>query len=92
MNLKQQFDLERSIKNKQEFEQMTKTAEKTKPTKVAKPEVKLTEEEAMKFLMEQQEKERQEIMKDLNDVLQVKHKGKYKLGIRWEFTLVPNQG
>lgn len=61
---------------------MTKTAK-------VKPEVKITEEEAMNFLLEQQEKEKQTIMKDLNDVLVEKHKGKYSLGIRWEFVLMP---
>lgn len=60
-----------------------------KTAKQVKPEVTITEEKAMNFLLEQQEKEKQAIMKDLNDVLVEKHKGKYSLGIRWEFILAP---
>jgi hypothetical protein len=61
---------------------MTKTAKKV-------PEVKITEEEAMNFLLEQQNKEKQEIMTDLDKILTEKYKGKYSLGIRWEFVLMP---
>lgn len=61
----------------------------SKQVKKLKPEVKITEEEATKFLLEQQEKEKQEIFKDIDVLLKEKYQGKYSLGIRWAFDLFP---
>lgn len=80
MNLKQQFDLERAIKNKQEFEQMRKTA------KQVKPEVKITEEEATKILQEVEQKKFEACQKELAEVL-TKHG--YQISVQAQPILVP---
>lgn len=77
MTLKQQFDLERSIKNKQEFEKMTKTAKKV-PV--------LTEEAATKILQEAEQKKFDACNKELAEVL-AKHG--YQISVQAQPILVP---